>query len=262
MQNMLETKAAVLRNTFPHHQVFADLLFGPTVDRIIVLAAIWEADLIVMGSHRRYGLNRIVLGSVAEGVVEKSPCSVEVIKSGRLSQIPQNGSRAPGSELQQEKILICYDGSANCIAALDWVAGSHWSPEQQFCILTVLAPLQDTVSVFSKYTHGRDLEGAQAQLCRQAERVLLERAKPLTKRILAGQIHTVVCCGYAAETIVQFSDEWGADLIVLGAHTKTIRSEPLLGSVAKPVTGMAKCSVKIVRATVPSTDRKPIPVRV
>jgi nucleotide-binding universal stress UspA family protein len=38
------------------------------------------ADAIVVGSHGRRRLERLVLGSVSEGVVRHAPCSVEVIR--------------------------------------------------------------------------------------------------------------------------------------------------------------------------------------
>jgi nucleotide-binding universal stress UspA family protein len=41
----------------------------------------WSADLIVMGSHGRTGLLRLLLGSVAEYVVSHAPCSVEVVRT-------------------------------------------------------------------------------------------------------------------------------------------------------------------------------------
>jgi nucleotide-binding universal stress UspA family protein len=40
----------------------------------------WRADLIVLGSHGRTGLTRLLLGSVAASVVGHSPCSVEVVR--------------------------------------------------------------------------------------------------------------------------------------------------------------------------------------
>jgi len=40
----------------------------------------WKADLIVMGSHGRNGLDRLLLGSVAEGVLRHAPCSVEIVR--------------------------------------------------------------------------------------------------------------------------------------------------------------------------------------
>jgi nucleotide-binding universal stress UspA family protein len=46
-------------------------------------AANWPADLIVMGSHGRTGLDRFLLGSVAESVMRHAPCSVEIIRGRR-----------------------------------------------------------------------------------------------------------------------------------------------------------------------------------
>lgn len=41
----------------------------------------WEADLIVMGTHGRIGVARLVLGSVAEGVVHIAPAPVLLVRS-------------------------------------------------------------------------------------------------------------------------------------------------------------------------------------
>jgi len=47
---------------------------------IIDLAADWKADLIVMGSHGRRGLDRFLLGSVSEFVARHARCSVEIVR--------------------------------------------------------------------------------------------------------------------------------------------------------------------------------------
>ncbi|MEI6756677.1 MAG: universal stress protein [Chlorobium sp.] len=39
-----------------------------------------EADIIIMGSHGRRGLKRMILGSVAEHIVRRAPCPVLVVK--------------------------------------------------------------------------------------------------------------------------------------------------------------------------------------
>jgi len=56
----------------------------PTGDpRAVILdaARAWPADLIVLGSHGRRGLDRFLMGSVAESVAIHAHCSVEVIRS-------------------------------------------------------------------------------------------------------------------------------------------------------------------------------------
>jgi nucleotide-binding universal stress UspA family protein len=52
---------------------------GDIATTIIRVAEELPADVIVMGSHGRTGLKRIVLGSVSEHVVRHSPCPVLVV---------------------------------------------------------------------------------------------------------------------------------------------------------------------------------------
>jgi nucleotide-binding universal stress UspA family protein len=47
---------------------------------IIDHAAEWGADLIILGSHGRKGLNRFLMGSVAEFVSRHAYCSVEIVR--------------------------------------------------------------------------------------------------------------------------------------------------------------------------------------
>ena len=47
---------------------------------IVEAAQEWPADLIVIGSHGRRGLDRLLLGSVAESVVRHAPCSVSIVR--------------------------------------------------------------------------------------------------------------------------------------------------------------------------------------
>jgi len=49
--------------------------------RITDVAAEWNADLIVLGSHGRSGIPRLLLGSVAEFVARNAGCSVEIVRA-------------------------------------------------------------------------------------------------------------------------------------------------------------------------------------
>lgn len=53
---------------------------GTPADEIVAQALAHRVDAIVMGSHGRTGLNRLLAGSVAERVVRTAPCSVLTIK--------------------------------------------------------------------------------------------------------------------------------------------------------------------------------------
>ena len=53
---------------------------GKPADQILAAAREWEADVIVIGTHGRSGVSRLVLGSTAESVVRHASCPVLVIK--------------------------------------------------------------------------------------------------------------------------------------------------------------------------------------
>jgi nucleotide-binding universal stress UspA family protein len=53
---------------------------GDPKSRIIAVASKWNADLIVLGSHGRRGVERFLMGSVAEYVTRYASCSVAVVR--------------------------------------------------------------------------------------------------------------------------------------------------------------------------------------
>jgi len=56
------------------------LLVGNPADAIVHEAEAEGADLIVMGTHGRTGLTRLLMGSVAEAVVRRAKCPVLTVK--------------------------------------------------------------------------------------------------------------------------------------------------------------------------------------
>lgn len=53
---------------------------GDVREKIVDAAAEWGADLIVVGSHSRSGIRRLLLGSVAEFVARHAHCSVQIVR--------------------------------------------------------------------------------------------------------------------------------------------------------------------------------------
>lgn len=62
--------------------VDTNVLLGDPGRMIVGLAEDLSADLIVMGTHGRGGVSRLLLGSVAEYVLRHAPCPVLTIKPG------------------------------------------------------------------------------------------------------------------------------------------------------------------------------------
>lgn len=59
--------------------IFTFLKIGNPRDEIIATANEWDADMIILGTHGRTGLDHFISGSVAESVVRKAKCPVLII---------------------------------------------------------------------------------------------------------------------------------------------------------------------------------------
>src|SRR5438046_326022 len=73
--------------TVLHHYALASgvstttaVLPGVPANTIVEAARTERADLIVLGTHGRTGLERVLLGSVAERVVRNAPCAVLTVR--------------------------------------------------------------------------------------------------------------------------------------------------------------------------------------
>jgi universal stress protein A len=60
------------------------LRVGYPFDEIVLMANHFQVDLIIIGSHGRGAISRLLVGSTAERVVEHAPCPVLVVKGPRL----------------------------------------------------------------------------------------------------------------------------------------------------------------------------------
>jgi nucleotide-binding universal stress UspA family protein len=73
-------------------------LTGEPISEILDYAKQEEVDLIVMASHGRTGLLRLLMGSIAEGVMREAPCPVLIVR-----QPLNEGARASDAEVNVAK---------------------------------------------------------------------------------------------------------------------------------------------------------------
>ena len=83
-----------LKPADPRIRVTHELLRGDPAPEIVRLADEVGADLIVMGTHGRGGLGRLLMGSVAEGVMRKAPCPVVTVKAPTPTERTLEGATA------------------------------------------------------------------------------------------------------------------------------------------------------------------------
>jgi nucleotide-binding universal stress UspA family protein len=84
-QAQLEQIRPVNPNIVTHHV----LLEGDPASEIVDYARDAGMDLIVMGTHGRTGLERLLMGSVAEKVMREALCSVLVVKLPKGVPVPE-----------------------------------------------------------------------------------------------------------------------------------------------------------------------------
>ena len=91
-RNQLESIRPANPN-IPVNHVFLD---GDPASEIVRYAQDSNIDVIVLGTHGRTGVERLLMGSVAEKVMRDAPCSVMVVKMPRGTAAPEKPHVAVG----------------------------------------------------------------------------------------------------------------------------------------------------------------------
>ena len=63
---------------------------GDPAANIIAFATEQAVDVVVMGTHGRTGLERVLMGSVATAVLRRAPCPVLFVKSAHANEKPSS----------------------------------------------------------------------------------------------------------------------------------------------------------------------------
>ena len=74
---------------------------GPASIVLLEVATAIHADVIVLGTHGRKGIGRLVMGSVAEAVVRTAPCSVLVVRERELGPEELIEPARPGQDMHE-----------------------------------------------------------------------------------------------------------------------------------------------------------------
>lgn len=85
-------------------KISGEVIAGRTAREIIDRAKNWHADLIVVGTHQRRGLKRLLWGSSSAAVANRAHCSVRVIHGRRVS----HNQSLDRSERSKKSQLIAY----------------------------------------------------------------------------------------------------------------------------------------------------------
>lgn len=196
-----------------------------------------EIDLIVVGTHGRTGLGRLLLGSVAENILRRAPCPVLTVGpkvSGRakLPTLPVDRRDLAPPELEVQQIVFATNFEHNVEANTKAVVSLAESFNAR---LTLLHVIEDYTQLGSRPGPIEEMVG---------------RIQGLVPKKAALQYapETVVEFGRAAEQILRMASEREADLIVLGARPAAeVSTTHLPWSTAHHVIAGAHCPVLTLR---------------
>lgn len=221
---------ALLTNASSVETIYAE---GDPAERVVQLAAEWEADLIVVGTSDKRGLDRLLLGSVAKTILSKADCPVLILR---------------GQPAAITNVLVAADDSPSSAASVEWLSNQAWAQHKNLALLSVMDEAPPAIQ--SEFSSVESVSEAMAR--KQLEEVRISSLSQSWSDLCASnlkkpQIPFVLTDGSPAESILELSKSWPVDLIVLGSHCKTGITKILLGSVSETVASKAPCSVLVVR---------------
>jgi nucleotide-binding universal stress UspA family protein len=194
-----------------------------------------DVDLIVMGTHGRRGVRKLLLGSVANEVTRLAQCSVLTVRG--------KGDRAPVHDIDRVLVPVDFSEPGKEALAVACNVASTYGAELQLVhvVPEVLHPAFYNMGV----TRINDLEKDAFQGVESALRELLAR----TGDCQGAPAECNVLEGHPGHEIVRFSRDRESDLIVMATHGLTGIKHLLMGSTTEKVLAGAECPVLVVKAS-------------
>ena len=202
---------------------------------VVSLAEEMPADLVVMGTHGRGGLEHLFLGSVAEKLIRRLPCPVLTVchEEGRTWEAPGLITRIvcatdfseTSAEAVQMALGFAQENQAE-LTLLNVVEGAPDFGDPTYIALPYMGPLRQDLEKAARERLQRMVEGASGT---------------------GVKVETRVAFGRAYKEILRVAAEVRADLVVVGAQGHGVIEHMLSGSNAQHVIRGATCPVLTVR---------------
>lgn len=190
------------------------------------------ADLLVVGTHGRTGLDHVLIGSTAERVVRMSPCPVLSVKA-------EKGGTGAAATLAIKRIVVPIDLSSCSLDALEYAVQFAKPFGASITILHAMEPV----------AYGLDFSLSHAKEWKEQRDYLEKRLSVLAACLTAHGIQAdhVLKPGLPADSIASYVTQQQFDLMIMGTHGRRGISHVLVGSIAGAMLRHAPCPVLTVR---------------
>ncbi len=210
---------------------------GSPLGVILDVAEEEKATLIAMATHGATGLARLLMGSVAEGVMRKSPVPVLLVRPFWSYEVMPAG----GVEHRPiRNILVPVDGSETSLAGVDAVVE--------------MADLFEARVILLRVIEGKKRKAGTADPLDEAEEETRQLAKSVERRGV--ETLTLIEKGDPAEQILKAARFHEADLVAMATHGRSGLSRLVTGSVTEKVLRNANVPLLVTRTVAAGKKKK------
>lgn len=212
--------------------VHRETLTNPSAaEGVLGYAADHDVDLIVMGTRGRRGVDRLLMGSVAEEVVRLSDCPTLTVCRQRQGK--------PNRDINQILVPMGLSAHTDMLFRHACAIAATYDAKLDLVHVIETAALPSIYQVEAASTDYKAVE----KRVRNALDEYVERAA--TDGVAAT---ATVQRGYPAAVILDRMEDEPIDLVTIATHGRTGLKRLLMGSVAEKVVRMAPCPVFTVKS--------------
>jgi len=227
-------------------EIDTQVLEGHPAEALIAFADEQKPDLIVMGAKGLRATLGILLGGIAQQVVEYAHQPVLVVRA------PYHGLR---------RILFVNDGSIHSHQAESFL-GEFPLPEfVEVYVLNILPPPPSQDLLAQAWPLGPEMQVPMPPNLLEENREWLEEEEKQSKALVQRSVQALrsrglkhvngeIRRGDAATVVLEFAKEHSIDLIVAGSRGLSRIQGWLLGSVSRKLVHYAECSVLLVKSQI------------
>jgi nucleotide-binding universal stress UspA family protein len=222
-----------IRGYFPRWTITTKVFADSPAWGLLSAADEMHSDLVVIGSRGRSAIVRLLLGSVSQKVLTEARCSVRVARRSNFVE---------GSPV---RIVLGLDGSPDAYRALEALLIRPWSSGTSVRVVAAYDGSGAALSLVPEaIEYDFDLYERQRDALEQEVKQAVDRLRG-AGLTAAGEVRE----GSPTRVLLHLAEEWGADVIFLGARGDRSNDRFLLGSVSSAVAARAHCSVEVVRSS-------------
>ncbi len=244
IENTVRSSENYLRDvakTFPGAEVKCTIERGRAGEVIVEKAKTDKGMLIAMATHGRSGLNRFLLGSVAEKVLRGAANPLLLVRAKRVTKSE--------GEAAFKSIIVPLDGSERAEIVLPMVGEVAKKLGLEVVLFRAYeVPLARYSSKEGYCSVGLDYDKLVADERDQANKYLDKRVAQV-KKLGVTEANYISREGMASDKIIALGRETAGNLIAMCSHGRTGMERWVLGSVTETVVRHASGPVLICRAS-------------